>query len=246
MRILRSKSFLVSILALLTVSGLVAGGNVMLAQESAGTPEAATGASPVAAVVDVALPAHIHAGTCDDVGEVIFPLSDLRPIGTLGTPTADIGAMVAADATPAAVGAQAAIAEDVAVLDSSTQVLGSLDTILADSHVIVVHESAENIGTYVACGEIAVAPGEAATPVTAVEFGTPEAEAVDVSGLRQIQVQLRELNDSGFEGWAMLYENADDTTTVVVQLVRITEIVQATTGTPVASPEVSPVASPEA
>jgi hypothetical protein len=240
MGIRRSKPFLVALLAILATFGLVVSGNVVLAQEQAGTP----GASPVAAVVDVALPAHIHAGTCDDVGEVIFPLNDLRPIGTPGTPSADLEAMVAADATPEAVGAQAAIAEDVAVLDSSTQVLGSLGTILAAQHVIVVHESAENIGTYVACGEIAVAPGEAATPVTAVEFGTPEAEIV--ADLRQVQVQLQEANGSGFEGWAVLYENADDTTTVVVQLVRITETVQATVGTPVASPEASPVASPEA
>jgi len=133
-------------------------------------------------------PAHIHAGTCDELGDVVYPLNDV--------------ASLVADATPAAVaGADEAIAQ------STTTVDASLDDLLAAEHAINVHESAETIGTYIACGNLT-------GPATDGE----------------LMVDLEELNGSGYTGEAHLVDNGDGTTTVTVTLMST----GALAGTPVA------------
>lgn len=52
----------------------------VIAQSPAPTMAAQTGA--------VAHPAHIHNGTCDQLGDVVYPLNDLVPPGAAGTATA--------------------------------------------------------------------------------------------------------------------------------------------------------------
>jgi hypothetical protein len=132
-------------------------------------------------------PGHIHSGTCDELGDVVFPLEDATYGGMgMGTPMAgmDMGAM----ATPGAgMGGE--------TYRSVTEVEAALDDILAAEHAINFHESAENIETYVACGDLT---------------GTPEDGA--------LEVELEELNDSGISGRAMLEDNGDGTTTVTVEL----------------------------
>jgi hypothetical protein len=76
---------------------------------------------------------------------------------------------------------------------SFTSVPLTLDAILGADHVVNVHLSAEEIGTYIACGEI----GGSMTPEGAVIIG------------------LRELNDSGFTGIAYLAPGADGASTDV-------------------------------
>jgi hypothetical protein len=71
-----------------------------------------------------------------------------------------------------------------------------LDAILAADHAINVHDSAGNIGDYIACGDLG---------------GT-----VDDSG--SLVVGLRELNDSGYTGIAVLTSNADDPATTDVSV----------------------------
>jgi hypothetical protein len=78
---------------------------------------------------------------------------------------------------------------------SVTEVEAALDDILAAEHAINFHESAENIETYVACGDLT---------------GTPEDGA--------LEVELEELNGSGVSGRAELEDNGDGTTTVTVEL----------------------------
>ena len=106
------------------------GANSALAQ---GTP------APVPTAV-TSHPAHIHSGTCADLGDVVFPLTDISL-----APTAD-------GATPAA---QPMMMHADEVLTSVTIVDDTLANLLAGRYAINVHESAENIGNYIACGDIA-------------------------------------------------------------------------------------------
>jgi len=152
-----------------------AGGAVALVGMAAlGGPAAwAQDATPQAAGATVPRPAHIHTGTCKDIGEVVAPLTDL----TGATGGDRVGQ--ARRAIPAE--------------SSFTSVPMTLDEILGSDHVVNVHLSAEEIGTYIACGEI----GGMLTPQGAVIIG------------------LRELNNSGFTGIAYLAPGADGASTDV-------------------------------
>jgi hypothetical protein len=143
----------------------------------AGTPVAAT---PVAVaqeatpeVVSVTpRPVHIHSGDCTNLGEVVVPLTDLVPAVSDPVGQADL----------------ATIAES-----SYTNAPVLLADVLAAPHAINVHLSADQIGTYIACGEI----GGAIDPTGAVIIG------------------LREVNNSGFTGIAFLQPGIDGVSTDV-------------------------------
>ena len=154
------------------------------------------GATP-AAGGEVAHPAHIHSGTCEELGDVVFPLNDVAPLGAGATPAA------APAASPAAGGAGEIVAE------STSQVDASFEELLAsEAYAINVHESAENIGNYIACGNLT-------GPATDGE----------------LLIDLEELNDSGYTGQAHLVDNGDGTTTVTVTLMTTGDAA----GTPAAS-----------
>ncbi len=173
--------------SILTVSGMAA--FALVGGLALGQPSSAQDATPGAmGGMMEAHPGHIHAGTCDELGDVVFPLEDATYGGMgMGTPMAgmDMGSM----ATPGA----GMMGDEVA--RSVTEVEASLDDILAAEHAINFHESAENIENYIACGDLT---------------GTPEDGA--------LEVELEELNDSGISGRAMLEDNGDGTTTVTVEL----------------------------
>ena len=77
-------------------------------------------------------PVHIHSGTCDDLGDVVAPLSALeQPEG---------------DAT----GPDSARQAD----RSRTTVDLALTDIIDGGHAINAHESEENISNYIACGDV--------------------------------------------------------------------------------------------
>lgn len=144
---------------------LASGGAGVLAQDAA---------TPVADEAAVAgRPAHIHDGTCDQLGDVIAPLTDLT---------------LAAGGTGANAGTTGDMTGAIPAEYSFTTVPLSIDQILAADHAINVHESAENIETYIACGDLA---------------GT-----VDANG--SLVVGLQELNDSGYAGIAVLSPSATD------------------------------------
>src|SRR5215207_8912140 len=153
---------------------VTAGGAAALAGMVAlGGPAAwAQDATPEAAETAAARPAHIHTGTCDEVGEVVAPLTDLT--GAAGDRAGQARRAIAAES-------------------SFTNVPLTLDAILGADHVVNVHLSAEEIGTYIACGEV----GGMLTPEGAVIIG------------------LRELNDSSFTGIAYLAPGADGASTDV-------------------------------
>lgn len=128
-------------------------------------------------------PAHIHSDTCGaGLGDVVYPLSNVSESAMVnGTPMA--GATGGAtDAIPVAV--------------SGTTVPTTLADLLANPYAINIHESAENIGNYIACGNIG---------------GT-------MIGTSDLAIGLGELNESGYSGVATLHDNGDGTTAVSVYL----------------------------
>jgi uncharacterized cupredoxin-like copper-binding protein len=102
-------------LLLATIGGIFLGGSQGLAQE----------ASPPR-------PSHIHSGDCDELGEVIQPLTSLTVPGGAVLGNSD------------AVVAEAAF----------TIVPQSLDVLLEEDHALKVHLSREQIEIYLACGDI--------------------------------------------------------------------------------------------
>lgn len=104
----------------------------------------------------VAHPSHIHAGSCAELDpNPAFPLMDVAPVAEPVTPdTVEVGATA---------------------LDIS------FDDLLASSYAINVHESAENIATSIACGDL----------------DNPVVNGTMVVG-------LQEQNDSGYAGVAVL------------------------------------------
>lgn len=174
-------------------------------------PATAQEASPTAVIdpegggaAEVELhPAHIHAGTCDALGDVVYPLNDLQAAAQV---PASASTPPPAGATPS--DAEAAIGLVDVVAQSGTAVDVSLDDLVSGEYAINVHASAENMDTYLACGEIT---------------GTPE------NG--ELFIELRELNTSGFFGEAELSDQGDGSTIVNVSLYPV-EV----DGTPIATP----------
>ncbi|MCC6945371.1 MAG: hypothetical protein IT335_12385 [Thermomicrobiales bacterium] len=183
-----SGRWVVVIAALALTAGMVMAPRLTTAQDLA---------SPVAGEHNH--PAHIHTGTCDAVGEVIFPLNNVASASADASPVAE---MVAASPE----------ADADFVAESTTTITGSLDDLLAADHVVNVHESAENIGNYITCGLITGAP----------ENG-------------ELTLTLTQLNESGWDGEAVLTDNGDGTIDVTVRL-------KAAAVDATASPEASPAA----
>lgn len=114
---------------LLTLAGA---GALLLTSAVSGLTVSAQDATPPAAGV-AAHPVHIHSGNCDELGEVVAPLTDLT------TPEGD------------RVGQRNRAAQG----DTSyTNVPLTMDAILAEDHAINAHLSADQIDVYIACGEI--------------------------------------------------------------------------------------------
>ena len=195
------------VVAVAFIMTFVVGTPAFGAQGTEATPGTQGGSAEV-----VAHPAHIHSGTCDALGDVVFPLNDVTPLGidlaADATPRGMTASPVAeAEATP--VVAQVPGVNQI-VAESTTELEVSLEDILGSEHAINVHESAENIQNYIACGDLT---GTA----TGGEF----------------QIELQELNNSGYIGEADLVDNGDGTTTVTVKLLRSGE---GMTGTPEGTP----------
>lgn len=109
-------------------------------------------------------PIHIHAGTCDNLGDVVFPLTDVK----LNTAGETFG-------SPA-----------IPVEESETEVSVTLSNLLSSPHAINIHESADAIQNYIACGNIG-------------------GRVVD----GDLEVGLREINGSGHYGVARLDGDTD-------------------------------------
>jgi plastocyanin len=126
-------------------------------------------------------PAHIHSGTCADLGDVVVPLTDLANIGDDAERTGAISS--------------------IPVKSSMTVVDMPLQEIIDGGHAINVHQSAEEIDVYIACGDIG--------GVVTMDEDEEENELI---------IGLGELNESGHTGIAWLGAEGD-TTRVGVSLV---------------------------
>jgi len=168
---------------LLLGASLFVGGRMSSAQDA--SPTAMAGATTEDH------PAHIHSGTCTALGDVVYPLTNVSaadmmasPMATMesspmagmdtGTPEADMGTLVAT---------------------STTTVQTTIKDLTGEQYAINVHESADNIQNYIACGEIT---GTATN--------------------NMLKVELKELNGSGYHGEAWLTDNGDNSVTVMIKL----------------------------
>jgi plastocyanin len=131
---------------------------------------AAQDASPTATEAAHAHPAHIHLGSCDQLDpNPTFMLTDIAP--------------AQGDADNAAA---------IPVERSATTVDATLDELQSGGYAINVHQSVEDIGTYIACGNLG--------------------GAIDNGALI---VGLGELNGSGHTGVAILTEQGEQTDVTV-------------------------------
>ena len=142
--------------------------------------------TPVADTEAEAHPAHIHSGTCDQLGDVVYPLADV---------TYPTGEQMGAGG-----GHEVKISE-------MNHVDAPLQEIIDGGHAINVHISAEEIGTYIACGNIA-----------GIVHDRENGEG------KEIVIGLAELNDSGHVGIAWLGDDGKGGTNVSVSLIEPEEM----------------------
>jgi len=149
-------------------------------------------------------PAHIHSGTCANLGGIVEPLRDITFPDRAGTPDgADASPAAGADASPA-VGASPSLTQAPEALGptgtfdtSAAQVsITRVDMTIAEmrrgNHAINAHESATSLARYIACGDIVGGRGD-----------------------RNVVIPLLEQTRSGYRGVAFLHEDGNRTTVFV-------------------------------
>src|SRR5215210_8668889 len=142
--------------------------------------------TPVADTEAESHPAHIHSGTCDQLGDVVYPLADVT------YPTGE---------QMGATGGHEVKISEVNHVDVPLQ--GLLD----GDYAINVHESADAIDVYIACGNI----------------GGVVHERENGEGM-EVVIGLAELNDSGHVGIAWLGDDGEGGTNVSVSLIEPEEM----------------------
>jgi hypothetical protein len=129
--------------------------------------------TPVGEAAGAVHPVHIHSGTCAELGDVVYPLVDLAvPAGDFTGPDSAVFVTL-----------------------SENVVDAPLQEIIDGGHAINVHLSNEEIGTYIACGDI----GGVIT--------------TDAGGRQEMMIGLAEQNDSGYSGTVWIGPSADGTQT---------------------------------
>lgn len=131
--------------------------------------------TPVGEMAGAMHPVHIHTGTCAELGDVVVPLLDLvAPEGERTGPESAV---------------PVTLSENIVDLP--------LQDIIDGGHAINVHLSNEEIGTYIACGDI----GGVIT--------------TDEGGRQEMMIGLAEQNDSGYSGTAWFGPSEDGAQTEV-------------------------------
>lgn len=149
----------------------VAGG--VVAQEQTPTP-----------ATIVTHPAHIHMGSCEDLDpNPQVPLNDVGP------------QLNDDDEMPAAEDIKGSLTAAPVEVSETEGLEIKFDDLFTEAHAINVHESAQNIDNYIACGDI----------------GGPVIDDKVVIGLRQ-------LNESGYAGIAIIEKDGDDNSKVTMYL----------------------------
>ena len=128
-------------------------------------------------------PAHVHVGSCAELDP-----NPAYPLDNVGPRLTDDEELPASEDIKGSLTANA-------VEYSQTEIEVNLDDLLAEAHAINVHESDQNVGNYIACGDI----------------GGPVLDD-------KLYIGLMEQNDSGYVGIATLEKKDDDKTEVTVYL----------------------------
>jgi plastocyanin len=124
---------------------------------------------------DAPHPAHIHSGSCDNLGDIVVPLTD-----------------VVENTAGEVFGSDQAVPVEVSDTDDIEL---SLSEILSAPHAINIHQSAEDIQIYIACGDIG-------------------GRVID----GDLLIGLQEIDGSGHQGVARLETDDDDETEVTIYL----------------------------
>ena len=130
-------------------------------------------------------PAHVHVGTCAELDP-----NPAYPLDNVGPRLNDDDEMPSSDDIKGSLTANA-------VEYSQTEIDVNLDDLLKESHALNIHESDQNIGNYIACGDI----------------GGPVLDD-------KLYIGLSQQNDSGYYGIAT-FEKKDDKTEVTVYLFNV-------------------------
>jgi hypothetical protein len=152
---------------------------------------ATTGAEGETATADLPHPAHIHAGTCASPGDIVAPLSDVQALSPDGTSGGQVGLELSSTRE---VGMSVEDLLEGRIPDDVPGVTGEPEEDGSVPLSINVHASADDLATYLACGDIHGAPGEDGVLV----------------------VVLRDVGGSGHSGYAWISE--EDGTTVDIIL----------------------------
>jgi hypothetical protein len=156
-------------------------------------------------------PVHIHSGSCDALGDVVYPLNDIQ----LYNVSRSFSISPAATPEPGAAGMGTPLpgmsAETISPVQYSiTHVDANLIDLIGGGYAINAHESNENIGNYIACGDIPVCTGITCTAVTSAVL------------------PLAQLNDSGYVGIAQLVADPNGGVNVTVFLIHAPNLPSAT------------------
>ncbi|HET7092590.1 MAG TPA: hypothetical protein VFI22_03905, partial [Thermomicrobiales bacterium] len=134
------------------------------AAPTVGTPAASAAAGPVNNLTPVEEPrlAHIHAGTCDELGIVVYALPDLRSYRL-----------------------QAGGGEDLELITGTAK--APLATLFSEPFSIHVHESVRNKQTYLACAEVGSQPPPPWTPADGLVLQMNEQNGSGFTGFAQLR-----------------------------------------------------------
>ena len=121
--------------AAVTATALLASSGIAFAQEESPTTEDPASMNGEAEGSAQAHPLHIHDGSCDQLGDVIFPLGEI---------STDL--MIHNEAVGGA--------EDQEVALNLTLVAATLGDLTSAPHAINIHQSEEDMDTHLACGDI--------------------------------------------------------------------------------------------
>ncbi len=155
---------------------LIAGFGTSIAQQS--TPASTAAAHP----------ANIYQGTCDNLGNIRFPLTG---VSTTSTPESM--------ATPDGMSTPTGVEISTGIEASETLIKAPLTDFPQGANAIAIQESTANSGNIIACGDIAgsIAPAPSANQGRFIRF------------------PLRASNNSGYSGVGYLQETSDGTSVLI-------------------------------
>jgi hypothetical protein len=136
-------------------------------------------------------PAQLHAGSCDELGEVAFSLSGVgAAVDVAGTAVAE----------SELVGPESALA----VATSRTTIEAAVSDLVNEAHAIAIYASAEATAEPIACGDVG-------------GLQTMQMAGMLMPG-DELVVGLAERNDSGFSGIALLRAEGGSEATITIYL----------------------------